>query len=145
MANTTINPFVPHNSTVKAWCSVSPHHADPPTQERIDLRSFCDGYNLYLDIESQTYAASTAGTGALKFTFVNPMQDDKYKVFVQVYADPSFSPAVAHVLNSPQYPKTTDSFWIRLGSSYRGSQDNIGLYSTRLLTSGKIKLKVVVL
>ena len=134
MPNSPQIPFLAHNSTVKAWCwtgTTITQSTSSPTQATVDAVSFIDGYNLRLDSVSHTNATAAAyPTGevyngsasgpyaALRFSFITPMPDTKYKVFVQ------FSMAVgtdeyipyAHTLNSDTYPKTTTGFWVRAGT-----------------------------
>jgi hypothetical protein len=79
--------------------------------------NFVDGYNLYISEESQT--STVGGTdvnfqGAIKFSFVTPMPNNRYKIFVNAYRSAGL-PFMCHALNSAQYPKTRESFWIRVG------------------------------
>lgn len=134
MPNTPLLPIFAFGSTVKAWCVTTNHTvASQMTGPQFDDTNFVDGYNLRLDRATQnnptTGAFSSAATdlyytGALKFSFVNPLRDNKYKIFVNVYGyGPGTSgslgvgrfPQVAHALNSSLYPKTQESFWIRVG------------------------------
>jgi hypothetical protein len=116
MANSPVLPFFAHNNTVKAWCVTGNHIITATTQADFDARNFVDGYNLRLDYATQTSMASGGGAGALKFSFITPMSDTKYKVMVQAYGWTSpLYPQFAHVLNSALYPKTTTSFWVRVG------------------------------
>ena len=116
MANSPVLPFFAHNNTVKAWCVTGNHRISTATQADFDARNFIDGYNLRLDYDTQTSMGNNGGTGALKFSFITPMLNTKYKVLVQPYGWTSpLYPQFAHVLNSDLYPKTTPSFWIRLG------------------------------
>jgi hypothetical protein len=106
-----------HNAYVKAWCLVT-NHSSPNTEQYLySNRNFVDGHNLYIDSATQSYLSTTgslATAGGLKFSFVNPMQDTNYKVFVQAYFGGSLV-SLSHCINSLQYPKTTTSFWIREG------------------------------
>lgn len=114
-----------HNATVKAWCLTGRNYAAAGTQAAFDAINFIDGYNLYLDIDTQrtgginapVTTTSLIESGALKFSFIEPMRDNKYKVFLQLYRDSNASqrPTFAHVLNSSKFPKTTTSFWVRTG------------------------------
>jgi len=131
MPNSQQIPFLAHNSTVKAWCwsGVSTTLTANPSQTLVDSANFIDGYNLRLDSVSQTgvaagvtdvYQGSASGPyGALRFSFVTPMTDTKYKVFAQLCQGPGSQnatmPPYCHVLNSSIYPKTTSGFWVRLG------------------------------
>jgi hypothetical protein len=112
MANSPQLPFFAHNNTVKAWCLTSNHNISTATQADFDAKNFIDGYNLRLDYATQS--SSSSFRGALKFSFITPMRDNKYKVLVQPYSSSSI-PTIAHALNSALYPKTTTSFWIRVG------------------------------
>ena len=123
MPNSPQIAFLAHNSTVKAWCWTgnSTTLTANPTQNTVDDVNFIDGYNLRLDAVSQTgVAAGTAdvSTGALRFAFITPLPDTKYKVFVQHSVDGhafGVNVGYAHVLNSSVYPKTTTGFWVRCG------------------------------
>lgn len=114
-----------HNASVKAWCLTGRNYAAAGTQDAFNAVNFIDGYNLYLDLETQTTggintpvaATGLIESGALKFSFITPMRDSKYKVFLQFYRDSNANqrPTYAHVLNSSKFPKTTTSFWVRTG------------------------------
>jgi hypothetical protein len=118
MANSPQLPFFAHNNTVKAWCFTgrSTTKTLNPSQSLVDAVNFIDGYNLRLDAVSQAGIAATTTdvyTGALRFAFITPMSDTKYKVFVQHITN-SLVP-YSHCLNSSVYPKTTTGFWVRCG------------------------------
>lgn len=121
MANSPQLPFFAHNSTVKAWCWTgnSTTKTLNPSQNAFDAVNFIDGYNLRLDTVSQAAIAATTTdvyTGALRFAFITPMVDTKYKIFVQYSATGgSNTVPYAHCLNSSTYPKTTTGFWVRCG------------------------------
>lgn len=118
-----------HNGSVKAWCLTGRSWSATATQEAFDAVNFIDGYNIRLDIETQlTGGIGIAATnnalvesGALKFSFITPMRDNKYKVFLQMYRDGTVSTSgfahtsFSHVLNSEKFPKTNQSFWVRTG------------------------------
>jgi len=134
MPNSPQIAFLAHNSTVKAWCwtgTTTTESATSPSQVTVDAVSFIDGYNLRLDSVSHTNAtAATYPTGdvnngsasgpyaALRFSFITPMPDTKYKVFVQFSMAGAANQYIpyAHTLNSSTYPKTTTGFWVRAGS-----------------------------
>ena len=126
MANSPQLPMLATNSTVKAWChtGVSNVSTTSFTTNKWDNATFVDGYNLRLDPSNWiTPGASDALGKALKFSFITPMRDTKYKIFIQpvfLHRGGSGSgipiPAYAHALNSTQFPKLTTSFWIRLGT-----------------------------
>jgi hypothetical protein len=116
----TPSVFFGHNATVKAWCNTGHHKTGTnPTQAQFDAANFIDGYNLYIDVQTQNQNSSAPDiyhNGAVKFSFITPMADTNYKVFVQCYgASNPLYPRFAHVLNSVQYPKTRQSFWVRFG------------------------------
>lgn len=121
MTSTAQFPFLAHNGTVKAWCwtGTSTTKTADPRQDLVDAVNFIDGYNLRLSAASQFgYAASTTDvyTGALRFDFITPMINTKYKVFVQYSIEGALnSVGYAHALNCALYPKTTTSFWVRCG------------------------------
>jgi hypothetical protein len=114
-----VAPFLSHNRSVKAWCFTTNHSEGSvasPAQTVFDTKNFIDGYNLRLDSATQIGGSSTGVFGALRFSFITPMQDTRYKVFVSVYGSTSpLYPMMAHALNSSVYPKTRNSFWIRVG------------------------------
>ena len=105
-----------HNASVKAWCVTGNFTIPSGSQSQFDTTNFIDGFNLRLDYATQTSMTVPNWGGALKFSFLNPLPDNRYKVFVQVYgASSPLYPQLGHVLNSSQYPKTRDSFWVRAG------------------------------
>lgn len=119
MQNSQVNSTLfGHAAGVRAWAIVSNHNSGA-NQAEWNNTNFLDGYNLYLDIASRSVGNSVgAGSGkfdgALKFTFVTPMPDNKYKVFVST--GPGVNAALAHVVDSAAYPKTKDSFYLRVGT-----------------------------
>jgi hypothetical protein len=121
MANSPQLPFFAQNSTVKAWChtGVSNIATTAFTTNKWDNAIFVDGYNLRLDPSNWISPGGVDAFGkALKFSFITPMRDTKYKIFIQsVFLNRlTFPlPAYAHALNSTQFPKLTTSFWIRIG------------------------------
>lgn len=119
-----------HNASVKAWCLTARNLSSPETQTQFDAVNFIDGYNLRLDVETQMSGGiairqtndsivnfSGTNSGALKFSFITPMPDNKYKVFLQFYRNniTQQTNTFAHVLNSATFPKTRNSFWVRTG------------------------------
>lgn len=165
-------PVFAHNSTVKAWCVTTNHTSSQAlTQNEFNELNFLDGYNLRLDVATQNNPITGVldtnpnlyYTGALKFSFVTPMDSPQYKVFVSVYGyGPGGSgslgvgkfPQLAHVLNSSVYPKTQESFWVRLGffSNANGSPRPTGsgrshdnqVVNNKLWASGLTRIGVVV-
>jgi len=123
MANSPQLPFFAQNSTVKAWCHTGVFNPNivPPTTNRWDNQNFVDGYNLRLDPSNLISGGADALGKALMFSFITPMRDTKYKIFIQAdYLNDSAKantiPVYTHALNSTQFPKLTTSFWIRLGT-----------------------------
>jgi hypothetical protein len=132
-----------HNASVKAWCLTGRNYAAAGTQAAFDAVNFIDGYNLYLDLETQTSGGvnvpvtttDLVESGALKFSFITPMSNNKYKVFLQFYRDSSADqrPTYAHVLNSSKFPKTTTSFWVRTGVVRTGAGGAQAAENNRIL------------
>jgi hypothetical protein len=125
----------------------------PPTTNRWDNQNFIDGYNLRLDPSNWiSPGASNALGKALKFSFITPMRDTKYKIFIQpvvtnIFIAESY-PAYAHALNSTQFPKLTTSFWIRLGTPMQvGGMGTATVNQVRAITfdTFNIQIRVVVL
>lgn len=146
-----------HNASVKAWCLTARVRNATNTQSAFDSTNFIDGYNLRLDVESQSNQIGTTPTGlvgsadvssgALKFSFITPMQDENYKVFLQAYVVDGSTPrnvTYAHVLRGPLYPKTKNSFWVRTGIPNETSPGNNVITGIRL-GSKIMRLGVVVL
>lgn len=114
-----------HNASVKAWCLTAREYSPVLTQTAFDAVNFIDGHNLRLDVLTQTdggigvavNSSAFVETGALKFSFLTPLSDNRYKVFLQFYRDSNANQRTtfAHVLNSPTFPKTRESFWVRTG------------------------------
>lgn len=125
MTRSAASPFF--HTTPRAWCVVSNHLVSgTATRAAFDERNFIDGYNLYIDKDSQNYTTTNVNfTGAMKFSFVTPMPNNKYRIFVNSYRTGTGTlPFMCHALNSAQYPKTRESFWIRQGYWLTGSGVN---------------------
>ena len=167
MPNSPQIPFLAHNSTVKAWCWTGvtiTQSTSSPTQATVDAVSFIDGYNLRLDAVTHTnalpsiyanengnvYNANTNASGvavgpygALRFSFITPMRDTKYKVFVQFCTPDPYIP-YAHALNSSIYPKTTTGFWVRAGLPVTSPGSSTNQMTNVTLFNGS-NMRVVVL
>jgi hypothetical protein len=104
-------PFTGHGATVRAWGLFSNHASTDNTQNAFDSVNFIDGYNLYLKRRAGT---SAQYYDALEIAFVTPMPNTKYKVFLNGYSDELNPPSLLHVVSSSVYPKTTNSFFVRL-------------------------------
>jgi hypothetical protein len=89
-----------------------------------------NGYNLTFDDPNYRgilvrNSPDQAGTldnqswsvGGIPMKFVTPLEDNKYKVFVQIKTIGGYPGRglFAHCLNSAAYPKTTTGFWVRWG------------------------------
>jgi hypothetical protein len=118
--------------SIKAWC-LTGFNSDlgGPT-----VRNFINGYNLTFD--DAAYSAQVAvtslsqqgiSTGAIPFKFVTPMANNKYKIFASAktvgpqYAENGRG-LLCHALNTSQYPKTVNGFWVRFGMVTRGNDNN---------------------
>lgn len=159
MANSPQLPFFAQNSTVKAWCHTGavnspsmPMFGIPLPTSKWDNANFVDGYNLRLDPSNWIFPGSSSQVlgKALKFSFITPMRDTKYKIFIQasVFYGGDFSnrPAYAHALNSTQFPKLTTSFWIRVGSIISTGSINNAVHAVTFTTSTSANnIRVVVL
>lgn len=150
--------FFAHNSRVRAWCSTSFYQSSVLTQAAFDATNFLDGFNLRMDVATQQLSGDLQYSGALKFSFINPLPDNNYKVFVQPFFqsgnDTFGSPFLAHVLNSAAYPKTKESFWVRMGFMVRPNTTGVtGLVTNKPATlrlrapvdpiDGKLKVVVL--
>jgi len=141
----SVGNFFGAGQTIKGWChtgiQVVTNH-----QQRMTQFNFINGFNLTFD-DAKFYDQITAvggitdlrgrHVGAIPFKFVTPLQNDRYKVFVQPvatngngrYADSDLGssnprPLFAHCLFGNQYPKTKNGFWVRLGSHVLHRTDN---------------------
>ena len=160
MANSPQLPMLATNSTVKAWCHTGVINAatTPFTTNRWDNQTFVDGYNLRLDPSNwiSPGSSSTVLGKALKFSFITPMRDTKYKIFIQpMCRDPrqatiGTTPVHAHALNSTQFPKLTTSFWIRMGiiKQFPPNTDTVNInqvFATTFSSLVSMQIRVVVL
>lgn len=126
MANSSVLGWVGGGQTVRAWCLTGFNPVASPT-----LNNHVNGYNLTLDDVKYTTPNNTSqsglSTGAIPFRFVSPMPDTRYKIFVQprnnslTYLNRGL---FTHALNTPQYPKTVNGFWVRFGIMIDSANDN---------------------
>ena len=163
MGNSSVLGWVGGGQTVRAWCLTGFN----PTGSILH-NNHVNGYNLTLDdvkYLSVPYGSQQGlSTGAIPFRFVSPMPDTRYKIFVQprnnsiTYLDRGL---FTHALNTPQYPKTVNGFWIRFGimidfgndNGYCGDGVSTGILNrpsygeilNRSSTSGYWQLQVVVI
>lgn len=135
-----VSSFFSNNATVKAWAlfafGMPPNLPIPSSYSSTSLgavnaANFVNGFNLVMD-EDKYYALAVSNavsgldtqtgysTGAIPMRFITPMPNDKYKIFVQPRLVGDIGGAKAalvlgHALNTPQYPKTKNGFWVRFG------------------------------
>lgn len=152
-----VSSFFSSNASVKAWAlfafGTPPNLPVPSSYSNnslgaVNAANFVNGFNLvidqdkYLALTSSAFAASGIDTqtgysiGPIPLRFITPMPNDKYKIFVQpkLVGDavtPSESAVLAHALNTPQYPKTKEGFWVRFGQATRTSEGYIDTMSQR--------------
>jgi len=138
MANSTPLPFIAHNSTVKAWCVTRLLHNSSileMTQSAFDTLNFLDGYNLRLDVITRngfdvSNTSPILSDGAIRFSFINPLPDNRYKVFLSIASNyqsvsKETTQMTVELLNSSLYPKTTTGFWVRASVAYIGGSSAI--------------------
>lgn len=133
--------------TVRAWCHTG--FSSNTSTLAMTAQNFINGYNLTFDDAAYHTQLTTTGTaqrgiclGAIPFKFVTPLENNRYKIFVQpvcVTDDGTYGLSstgtkdpitfYAHSLNGTQYPKTRNGFWIRFGIKLRHRVDSF-YYST---------------
>lgn len=168
-------PLVSSHGSVKAWCVTRLLH-DTTTEEMeqpaFDELNFLDGYNLRLDVatknnfeENSKLWGNVVLDFAVNFSFITPMPNNKYKVFLKVGGgwtgriDTSGPPIptpwqnssvlwTTHVLDGPLYPKRSTGFWARICPIIVGRTTNNnpfwGVWSGRFF-NGNTTLRAVVL
>ena len=163
MPNSAITAVFGGGQSVLGWCLTGFDSGLPGPS----VRNFINGYNLTLDdaayteqIERTTLSQQGISTGAIPFKFVTPVSHVGYKIFVQPrtvgtqYSD-SGRAFFAHALNTNQYPKTVNGFWVRFGMMIRTGdtswantivyRPDYGEILNRTNASGYYQLQVVVL
>lgn len=169
MANSSMLGLVGKGQTVRGWCltGFNPNVATPAYPIAPYLRNnHINGYNLVLDdVKFAASPAITSGTtqqglstGAIPFKFITPMPNTQYKIFCQPRSCGSPTPLhmFTHALDTTQYPKTVNGFWVRFGFLINSTTD--GYYATgitnrpafgeilnRSAASGTYQLQVVVI
>ena len=125
MGNSSVLGWVGGGQTVRAWCLTG---FNPVAS--VLHNNHVNGYNLTLDAANYSVPSGSQqglSTRAIPFRFVSPMPDTRYKIFVQprnnssTYLDRGL---FTHALNTPQYPKTVNGFWIRFGIMIDFGNDN---------------------
>jgi hypothetical protein len=100
---------------VRGWCLTGMNPLTPYLRN-----NHINGYNLILDDgKFATNGTSQQGlsTGAIPFRFITPMPNTQYKIFCQPRSCGSPIPLhmFTHALDTTQYPKTVNGFWVRFG------------------------------
>jgi hypothetical protein len=107
--------LVGKGQTVRGWCLTGMNPLTPYLRN-----NHINGYNLILDDgKFATNGTSQQGlsTGAIPFRFITPMPNTQYKIFCQPRSCGSPIPLhmFTHALDTTQYPKTVNGFWVRFG------------------------------
>jgi len=127
MPNSSILALAQSGSTVKAWC-LTGMNLLVGTTPVLGSKNLINGYNLQIDDAVMQAAAASRSynisTGPIRFSFITPMKDTKYKVFLSPktvsasagvnYADGGRA-LFTHALNDTQFKKETTGFWVRFG------------------------------
>jgi len=139
VANSSVLGWAGKGQTVRGWC-LTGFNSNAATGYPLApyLRNnHINGYNLVLD--DAKFAASPAvtsgtqqglSTGAIPFQFINPMPNTQYKIFCQPRSCGSPTPLhmFTHAIDTTQYPKTVNGFWVRFGLLINSNTD--GSYAT---------------
>lgn len=163
MANSSMLGLVGKGQTVRGWCLTGFNPLITPYLRNNHI----NGYNLVLDEEK--FAASPAvtsgpsqqglSTGAIPFKFITPMPNTQYKIFCQPRSCGSLITSLhmfTHALDTTQYPKTVNGFWVRFGYLINSTVDTFattdivnrpafGEILNRSGSSGFYQLQVVVI
>ena len=127
MANSSMLGLVGKGQTVRGWCltGFNPIAASGYPLAPYLRNNHINGYNLVLDdVKFAASPAITSGTtqqglstGAIPFKFITPMSNTQYKIFCQPRSCGSPTPLhmFTHALDTTQYPKTVNGFWVRFG------------------------------
>jgi len=168
VANSSMLGWAGKGQTVRGWCltGFNPNAATGYPLAPYLRNNHINGYNLVLDDAKFTASpVITSGTsqqglstGAIPFKFINPMPNTQYKIFCQPRSCGSPTPLhmFTHALDTTQYPKTVNGFWVRFGLLINSTTD--GSYATGITerpafgeilnrsgASGTFQLQVVVI
>jgi hypothetical protein len=151
-----VSSFFSSNASVKAWAlfafGTPPSIPVPSSYSNnslgaVNAANFVNGFNLVIDQDKYLALTSSAmgqgvdtqtgySIGPIPLRFITPMPNDKYKIFVQpkMVGDTAVvneTAVLAHALNTPQYPKTKEGFWVRFGQNTRTSDTYIDTMNQR--------------
>ncbi len=123
MANSSMLGLVGKGQTVRGWCLTGINPLTPYLRN-----NHINGYNLVLDDgKFATNGTSQQGlsTGAIPFRFITPMPNTQYKIFCQPRSCGVPKPLhmFTHALDTTQYPKTVNGFWVRFGYLINSASD----------------------
>jgi hypothetical protein len=139
--------FFGGGGTIKAWGVFAIDPGAQATSYKMTVNNMINGYNLNFDdpqysakilrdtdFSTLSIHQQEISMGAIPFKFVTPMKTKNYKVFAHPRAygigyDDNRIPGrayFAHCLNSTQYPKTTDGFWVRFGILLSSANNPLG-------------------
>jgi hypothetical protein len=167
MPNSNALGYANSGATVKAWC-LTGFNLNPTVLGR---NAFINGFNLQIDDAVMNTKVNTIGTsqqgistGPIRFSFITPMRNAKYKVFLSPRTVSSTDAAgysqngrafFSHVLNTSEYKKETTGFWVRFGillrdgdASYISQITNapaVGCILNRWQAAGTYQLQVLVI
>lgn len=158
MPNSSVLAYGKEGATVKAWCLTGFNL----NTTILGSDNFINGFNLRIDDAVMQARANAIGMsqqavssgGPIRFSFVTPMRNNKYKIFVSPrtvsssastgYCD-SGRAFFAHAVNSAEYKKETTGFWIRFGMLLRGqgydSFYDTGNISTSIVNAAGVTLE----
>ena len=134
MANSSMLGLVGKGQTVRGWCltGFNSNAASGYPLAPYLRNNHINGYNLVLDdVKFAASPAVTSGTqqglstGAIPFRFITPMPNTQYKIFCQPRSCGSPIPLhmFTHALDTTQYPKTVNGFWVRFGYLINSASD----------------------
>lgn len=128
MANSSMLGLVGKGQTVRGWCLTGFNPVSTYLRN-----NHINGYNLVLDeVKFAASPAVTSGgqqglsTGAIPFKFITPMSNTQYKIFCQPRSCGPLSTPLhmfTHALDTTQYPKTVNGFWVRFGYLINSASD----------------------
>ena len=168
MANSSMLGLVGKGQTVRGWCltGFNSNAASGYPLAPYLRNNHINGYNLVLDdVKFAASPAVTSGTqqglstGAIPFKFITPMPNTQYKIFCQPRSCGTLTTPLhmfTHALDTTQYPKTVNGFWVRFGYLINAAWDGFattgivnrpafGEILNRSAASASFQLQVVVI